>query len=184
VALGVVLSPVCGSAQDKKPAPKNAPEGEPINITANRLNSNPDEKYAEFIGNVKAIQADFVMTSKKLRIYYDGSLMNREKQSSNKDMLKKIVATGKVKVVSEQYTAKAEILEYDVKDQILILSGKNSLVTMGKNSITGSKITFYRAQERFIAEGDSVNRVNLVFFSDGKVSDMFGDQETGGKAKD
>ena len=110
--------------------------------------------------------------------------MNREKQSSNKDMLKKIVASGNVEVVSDQYTAKTERLEYDFKNQILELSGENSKITMGKNSIAGSKITYYRAEERFKVEGGSEKRVNAVFFSDGKVSDMFGDEEPEAKSKE
>jgi lipopolysaccharide export system protein LptA len=75
--MGTAFEPVCGFAQEKKPAPKDEPAGEPIKITADRLDSNPDEKYAEFIGNVEAVQADFVITSKSLRIYYDGSCPGR-----------------------------------------------------------------------------------------------------------
>lgn len=183
-AMGTAFAPVCGFAQEKKSAPKDEPAGEPIKITADRLDSNPDEKYAEFIGNVEVVQADFVITSKSLRIYYDGDLMNREKQSSNKDMLKKIVASGDVVVDSDQYSAKTDRLEYDVQAQILELSGLNSTITMGKNSIAGSKITYYRAQERFKVEGGSDKRVNAVFFSDGKVSDMFGDEGSEAKSKE
>ena len=105
-------------------------------------------------------------------------------QSSNKDMLKKIVASGDVKVVSEQYTAKTVRLEYDLQAQVLELSGLDSTITMGKNSIAGSKITYYRAKERFKVEGGSDKRVNAVFFSDGKVSDMFGDEEEKEKSKE
>ena len=186
-AIGTALPAVSAFSQEEQPAAKedkNDSAGEPIQITADRLDSNPDEKYAEFIGNVKATQADFVITSKSLRIYYDGDLMNREKQTSNKDMLKKIVASGNVEVVSEQYTAKTDRLEYDFQAQVLELSGLNSTITMGKNSIAGSKITYFRAEERFKVEGGSDKRVNAVFFSDGKVSDMFGDERSEKKSKE
>jgi len=173
-AVCTVFAPVCGFAQEEKAAPKDEPAGEPIKITADRLDSNPDEKYAEFIGNVEAVQADFVITSQSLRIYYDGDLMNREKQSSNKDMLKKIVASGDVVVDSDQYSAKTDRLEYDFQAQILELSGLNSTITMGKNSIAGSKITYYRADGRFKVEGGPDKRINATFFSDGSVSDMLG----------
>ena len=45
------------------------PENTPIVITAEQLVSDNKAKFAEFIGNVKATQADFVITSDKLRIY-------------------------------------------------------------------------------------------------------------------
>jgi len=184
VLMGAAFPCVSGFAQDEKPAKEGEPAGQPINITADRLDSNPDEKYAEFIGNVKVTQADFVVTSQSLKIYYDGDLMNSEKQSSNKDMLKKIVASGNVEVDSPQYTAKTDRLEYDVKAQILELSGKDSKITMGKNSIAGSKITYYRAEERFKVEGGTDKRVNAVFFSDGTVSDMLGNEGSDEESKE
>ena len=182
--IGAVYPANYAYSQEEKAAPEDKPSGEPIKIAADRLDSNPDEKYAEFIGNVEASQADFVITSESLKIYYDGDLLNREKQSSNKDMLKKIVASGDVKVVSEQYTAKTDRLEYDFQAQVLELTGLDSTITMGKNSIAGSKIIYYRAEERFKVEGGSDKRVNAVFFSDGKVSDMFGEEKTKEKPKE
>mgnify|MGYP001817327656 CR=1 FL=1 len=97
-------------------------------------------KFAEFTGNVKATQADFVITSDKLRIYYKGELLNSEKEQNDEEMLKKIVATGNVNITSEQFIAKAEKLEYDTASMTIVLIGENSTVINGKNSITGSKI--------------------------------------------
>ena len=182
IALGAALTSASGYAQDEKSAPKGDSAGKPIKISADRLDSNPVEKYAEFIGNVKATQADYEITSNSLRIYYDGDLINRKKGSSGADMLKKIVASGNVEVNSDQFTAKTERLEYDFKAQKLELSGRNSTITIGKNSIAGSKITYYRAEERFKVEGGSDKRVNVEVFSDSKVPDMFDNQETDKKS--
>ncbi len=182
IVLGAAFTSAPGYAQDEKSAPKGDSAGKPIKIAADRLDSNPVEKYAEFIGNVKATQADYEMTSNRLRIYYDGELINRERGSSGADMLKKIVASGNVEVHSDQFTAKTERLEYDFKAQKLELSGRNSTITTGKNSIAGSKITYYRAEERFKVEGGSDERVNLEFFSDGQISDMFDNQKTDKKS--
>jgi lipopolysaccharide transport protein LptA len=186
IALGAAFTSAPGYAQDEKSAPKGDSAGKPIKISADRLDSNPVEKYAEFIGNVKATQAEYEITSNSLRIYYDGDLINREKGSSGADMLKKIVASGNVEVHSDQFAAKTERLEYDFKAQKLELSGRNSTITMGKNSISGSKITYYRAEERFKVEGGSEKRVNVEFFSDSsdsKVSDMFDNQKTDKKSE-
>ncbi len=184
IALSVVLTYAAGFAQDENATQKNESEGSPIRISADRLDSNPVEKYAEFIGNVKATQADYVITSQSLKIYYNGDLINRKKDSSDKDMLQKIVASGDVEVNSNQFTARTERLEYDFKAQKLELSGQNSTITVGKNSITGSKITYYRAEERFKVEGGTDKRVNAVFFSDGSVSDMFSGQGVVNKPKE
>ena len=184
IALGAAFASVSGFAQQEESLQKNESEGAPIKISADRLDSNPVEKYAEFIGNVKATQADYVITSKSMKIYYEGDLLNRQKDSSDKGLLKKIVASGNVEVNSNQFTAKTDRLEYDFKTQTLELSGQNSIITMGKNSIAGSKITYYRAEERFKVEGASDKRVNAVFFSDAKVSNMFGNPESEKKSKE
>ena len=65
-------------------------ENEPIQITADQLISNNEEKYAEFIENVKAIQGDFVITSDKLRIYYQGDPFNNDAKGNDEEMIKKI----------------------------------------------------------------------------------------------
>ena len=145
----------------------------PIVITAEQLDSDNKAKYAEFIGNVKATQADFVITSDKLRIYYKGELLNSEKESSDEELLKKIVATGNVKVTSEEFIAKAEKLEYDTASMTIVLIGENSTVINGKNSIIGSKIILYQKDGRIKVLGDKNKRIKAEFFTKNKTSDDF-----------
>ena len=170
---------VFAAAESKTAAAKNEPEDVPILITADQLISNNEEKYAEFIGNVKATQADFVITSDTLRIYYEGDLLqSEEKTDQNDDMLKKIVATGNVKIRSDQYNADTENAEYDTQTLTIILTGENSTVFSGKSSITGSKIILHRKDGRFKVLGDKKTRVEATIFSGGKASDTFKVEKT------
>ena len=148
-------------------------ENIPIVITAEQLDSDNKAKFAEFIGNVKAVQADFVITSDKLRIYYKGELLNSEKEQNDEEMLKKIVATGNVNITSEQFIAKAEKLEYDTASMTVVLIGDNSTVINGKNSITGSKIILYQKDGRIKVLGGKNKRIKAEFFSKGDSSDAF-----------
>jgi lipopolysaccharide export system protein LptA len=160
--------------ESKTKVADNKPADEPIQIIADQLISDNQEKFADFIGNVVATQADFVINSDKLRIYYRGELLGSEKQSgSNDDMLKKIVATGNVRITSEQYNAEAEEVEYDTAAMTIILTGENSKVISGKNSITGSKIIMYRKEGRVKVESSKSQRVKALFYSEGKASDAF-----------
>ena len=178
--LSMTFAHVSGFAQNQKPANKGEPTEQPIKVSADKLISNSEKKYAEFIGDVKAYQGDAVITSDSLRIYYEGNLLDtdKNKKSTEQTAIKRIVATGNVDFVSEQYTAKTDKLEYDFTTQILVLTGDNSTITMDKNSIVGSKITYYRADGRFKVEGGPDKRINATFFSDGKVSDMLGSGES------
>jgi len=164
---------IAAGQSDTKAAAKQT-EDEPIQITADQLISDNKEQYAEFIGNVKAIQADWVITSDKLRIYYVGELLNsQEKSNSDEQSLKKIVATGHVKIRSDQYSADAETAEYDTIAKTIILSGEDATVFKGKNSITGSKIILYQKDGRVKVEGSKDKRIKAVFYSEGKASDAF-----------
>ncbi len=160
---------------DKPKADKSdtKPENTPIVITAERLVSDNKAKFAEFIGNVKATQADFVITSDKLRIYYKGELLNTEKKESDEDILKKIVATGNVQITTDQYIAITEELEYDRASMEITLTGENSSVKYGKDSITGSKIILYQNDGRVKVLGSEKNRIKAEFFSKGETSDAF-----------
>ena len=161
-----------GQPETKKDAKQT--QEEPIQITADQLISENEKKYAEFIGNVKAVQADWVITSDKLRIYYEGDLLNSEEKSSTAEQsLKKIVATGNVKIRSEQYSADAEVAEYDRESMTITLTGEESKVFSGKNSITGSKIIFYQKDGRIKVEGSKSKRIKAVFYSESKPSDAF-----------
>ena len=143
----------------------------PIVITAEELDSDNKAKFAEFIGNVKAIQADYVITSDKLRIYYKGELLNSEKEQNDEEILKKIVATGNVNITSEQFIAKAEKLEYDTASMTIVLIGENSTVINGKNSITGSKIILYQKDGRIKVLGGKNKRIKAEFFTKSETSD-------------
>ena len=165
---------VFAAGESKTAATETKPEDVPILITADQLVSNNEEKYAEFIGNVKAAQADFVITADTLRIYYEGDLLDtEEKTSRNDDMLKKIVATGNVKIRSDQYNADTENAEYDTQTLTIILTGENSKVFSGKSSITGSKIILHRKDGRVKVLGGKKKRVEATIYSGGKASDAF-----------
>jgi lipopolysaccharide export system protein LptA len=53
----------------------------------------------------------------------------------------------------------------------IVLSDKNSTVISGKNSISGSKITLYRKQQRIKVEGSAQDRIKAIFYSKGESLD-------------
>ena len=174
IATAALVTGAASAADKSKVETSDAkPENSPIIITAEQLDSDNKAKFAEFSGNVKAIQADFVITSDKLRIYYKGELLNTEEKRNDEEALKKIVATGNVKITSDQYIAKTEKLEYDTASMTIILTGENSTVISGKNSITGSKIILYQKDGRVKVLGSKNKRIKAEFFSKGETSDAF-----------
>ena len=170
VVAAALVATVAWAAEDSK---NTQAESEPIQIVADELMSFNEEKYADFIGNVKVTQGDFTITADKLRIHYRGELLDNEKKGSEEDIIQKIVATGKVKITSEQYEALADKAEYDTDTKTVILSGENAKVISGKNSISGSVIRLNQQSGQVKVEGSATKRIKAEFFTKGKTSDAF-----------
>jgi len=141
---------------------------EKIHVTADSLSSESDARFAEFKGNVKVTQGDFVIKSDSLKIFYKE--VGGEKKAGTTESIDKIIATGNVKIESEETTAFSRQAEYDTNSMIMVLTGEDSRVFDKKNSVTGSKITFNRKDGLVKAEGDRNRRVNAVFFPDEKTT--------------
>ena len=160
----MLLAPF-GFAEDQ-PAEKDKNQvDEQIQIVADKLITNNAEKYAEFIGDVRASQGNFTITSEHLRIYYKDNLDNLQNQTGSQELIKRIVASGHVKISSDQYTAETERVEYDLDSTVLVLTGENSTIKRGKNFITGSKITVHRKDGQIVVERGAEKRVKARFYS-------------------
>lgn len=137
---------------------------EQIQIVADKLITNSAEKFAEFIGDVRATQGNLEITSERLRIYYGDHPDRNKDQTGRQESIKRVVASGNVQISSEKYKAETDQAEYHPDTQVLVLSGENSTVTSGENILTGSKITVYRKDGQIKVEGSPHKRVKAVFY--------------------
>ena len=153
------------SSADKAGPPENDLATQPIEITADRLVSHGDQNYAEFIGNVEAAQGNFSINSDTLKITYQRSADAGTKGVSGADSIEKIEAIGRVKIKSDNRRAETDRAEYRMQDEIIELIGENSFLTDGKNTLTGSKITWRRKTGEITVAGSDQKRVKAVFYS-------------------
>ena len=161
----VALSPVLSFGAQVPAAEAAAPlSSEKIHVTADRMVVDNLARTAEFSGRVRAVQGTFVITSQSLKIYYRTTDKASSVVSENNDSIERIVANGDVKILMDDKVATTPTAEYRIDTRILVLSGTGSKITSAQNSITGSKITFYRTDERVIVEGQADKRVEAVFY--------------------
>jgi lipopolysaccharide export system protein LptA len=153
------------SAADKTGPSENILTTQPIEITADRLVSHGDQNFAEFIGNVEAAQGNFSINSDRLKITYQRSADAGTKGVSDADSIEKIEAIGRVKIKADDRRAETDRAEYRMKDEVVELIGDNSFVTDGKNTLTGSKITWHRKTGEINVAGSDQKRVKAVFYS-------------------
>lgn len=136
----------------------------PIQITADQLISDNNEKYAEFIGNVNAVQGDWVINSDRLRIYFASG--GRDQTGAAQGSFRQIVASGNVRIKFDNKVAVTERAVYTRNTDVLVLSGANSKVVEGRSSIVGEKITVDRGKGKTSVEGGKDGtQVSVKFFT-------------------
>ncbi len=164
-------------------APGGGKSQEPTEILADRLVNHAAEKYAEFTGSVQATQGNFSMTADELRVYYTGDLFNPQGSTAAPTEINRIVARGRVHIVSDQYIADADRMEYDPATDVLTLTGESAKVTSGRNYISGSKITLNRRDGKALAESGPATRVKAFLHQDDKGKEAGTDAPPAGKPK-
>ena len=139
-------------------------KNEKIHITADKLISDHEAKYAEFIGNVKATQRDTVITADKLKIFFKRGMDNKKNPLAGDESIKKIVANGNVQIKFDNRVAVTQQAVYITETRVLVLSGADSKIISGNNSISGEKITVYRTDGRIQVESGKGERVEAVLY--------------------
>ncbi len=133
-----------------------------IHVSADKLISDRNAKYAEFIGNVVAVRGSATLTCNKLKVFY---LEKEEKSKKNEQSgaIDKMVASENVKLKFEDKIAVAEKAVYTAVDDSIVLTGGNPKVTSGNSYVSGDKITLYRTDGKIIVDRGKTERVNAKF---------------------
>ena len=136
-----------------------------IYITADKLITDTNEKNAVFVGNVRATQGTTVITSDRLKVYYREQPGQQQQPEADADVISRIIAQGNVKIVFDNQVATTAHAEYLADEGIVVLSGSDTTIVSGSNSISGNKITLFRNDGRIQVEGSKEKRVEAFFHS-------------------
>lgn len=134
-----------------------------IHINADRLISNIEDGWAQFAGNVYVTGKSLSIKSDSLKIYYKRSLKGKPKPSAGQEAIEKIIATGNVHIKSAELVAISSQAIYTKQTGIIVLSGHDSKVVSGHNSIAGSQIILYMDNEGIKVTGSGNKRVEAEF---------------------
>jgi lipopolysaccharide export system protein LptA len=109
---------------------------EQIEITANNLAVDQNQKTATFTGQVEAIQGVVKLKADKMIAFYV-----EEKDQMAKGAISKILTFGNVFISNDQQTASGDEGEYKVYEEIIELKGSVVLIK-GKNIVKGNRIIY------------------------------------------
>jgi len=124
----------------------------PVNINADALEYDNSANRIIFNGNVVARQGDIVFFADKMDVLY-----------TEGGDLKKITATGNVKVTQGERIATGKKIIFHSPDQKIVVTG-NPRVWQGDNVIQGKKITVFLKEDRSVVEGGPESRVNATIY--------------------
>jgi lipopolysaccharide export system protein LptA len=140
----------------------------PIHITADRMETNQDERTIIFESHVVAQQDDVTITSNRLKV----TLLPGEKKPASAgttatERIDYIEFEGDVKVTQQDRLATANKAIFYQKEQKIILHGR-PVVTKGQDRIEGDLITIYLKEGRSVVEGGGGAPVQAVLFPEKK----------------
>jgi lipopolysaccharide export system protein LptA len=177
---------LAASAQSAVQGVPNAMQGfsqnrdQPIQIEAASLEMRDKKKEATFSGNVKVVQGDTTMTSKKLVVFYESSSAGAPPPANTKaaaqsaaplqsatpgpggaSSIKRLEARGNVKVTQKDQVVTGESAVFDTKTNLITMLG-GVVLTQGGNVLRGDRLLV-----------DMTTGVSRVESDTGKVQGLF-----------
>lgn len=147
VMLGVALAALsvsAATAQDAQGrlAGLKLSGDQPIQIEADKLEIRENENVAIYSGNVNVVQGPTQLKAGTMTVFYAKKDPNAPVPASGGGAsIDRLEVAGKVYVKSEGRVATGDKGTFDMKTEILVLSGKQVVLTEGPNVLTGCKLT-------------------------------------------
>lgn len=156
IALGLASGSVLAQESQSRMTSLNLSNDQPISIESDKLEVRDNDRMAIFTGNVSVAQGQTLMKAGKMTVYYVGQA--RDAASGNSQPaaqpaaagagaaagsadIERIEVDGKVYVKSESQVATGDRATFDMRSEMLTLSGKEVVLTEGENVIVGCKLT-------------------------------------------
>ncbi len=169
----------------------------PIDIESDRLEVDDKKHTAIFIGNVSATQGDNNLKAPRLEVFYENA--NQQQTADKSGQASKAatpvktasagapadpVSSGQIKLIhamggkvvvtstKDQQEATGDDAIYDVKAQLVTMTGKEVVLTKDKNKVKGTKLVIDLTTGRATVLNPEKTRIRAVF-----------QQETGANGK-
>lgn len=140
---------------------------EPIQIESDRLEVRDKDRQAIFTGNVSVVQGTTLLKSGRMIVHYaagEGSV------ATGASDIERLEVDGKVYVKSETQVATGDRGTFDMKTEVLVLTGEKVVLTEGDNIIVGCKLTVQMksGKARFDGCEGSKNKGRIIMQLDPK----------------
>jgi lipopolysaccharide export system protein LptA len=143
--------------ENKANKKKQASAADTVTLTATRLLYADNDRKAHYEGGVLAQSPAFTASANAMDVF----LLPRVQASGNQSLttsgqLDRMVAQGDVKIQQSTRRAQGRTLVYTAADDKFVLTGgPPSIFDAERGKITGVSLTFFRADDRVLVEGEA-----------------------------
>lgn len=116
-------------------------DGEPIDIEASELRVEDNNSTATFVGDVVVTQGETSLKTQRLKVFYIGSGAEQSKDSAVQQRISRLEAAGGVFISSKDQTARGDAASFDMNREIMVMTGKEVVLSQGPNVVVGNKLT-------------------------------------------
>lgn len=113
---------------------------QPVQVEGDTLEVLEDQRRAVFNGNVRVTQGETVLRTGRLVIYYGGGSTSGSITAGG-SKIEKLEAAGGVNIQSGAQVATGDTGVFDMRTEVLVLSGKRVTLSEDGNVATGCKLT-------------------------------------------
>ncbi|WP_173934463.1 LptA/OstA family protein [Chelativorans sp. Marseille-P2723] len=164
VAAGLLLLASASLAQEgRRFDGLNLSNDEPIQIESDRFEVDENQHLATFSGNVSVIQGPTIFKASRMKVFYRS---NGGSATTGSADIERLEADGGVYVKSENQVATGDHGTFDMATEVLVLSGKEVVLSEGENVIVGCKLTVQiksgQATLESCEEAGSTGRVRML----------------------
>ncbi|WP_083867729.1 LptA/OstA family protein [Pseudaminobacter salicylatoxidans] len=116
---------------------------DPIQIESDKLEVRESDSVAIFSGNVTVVQGPTLLKAGKMTVYYakDGKENGGGSAATGSANIDRLEVDDKVYVKSKTQVATGDRGTFDMKSEVLVLSGKEVVLSEGSNVLVGCKLT-------------------------------------------
>lgn len=120
---------------------------QPIQIESDKLEVRDTDGMAIFTGNVHVVQGDTLMKSGRMTVYYskEGGATPAVAGTPDASSIERIEVDNKVYVKTESQVATSDAATFDMITEVLVMTGKEVVLSDGGNVIVGCKLTVQMA---------------------------------------
>lgn len=148
-AAGIAIlsaSSIAAAQEPSAPVPGLKLSGDqPIQIESDKLEVNESKSMAVFTGNVNVVQGDTLLKAGRMTVYYkpDPKTGGAPTTTTGSTAIDRLEVEGKVYVKSGTQVGTGDRGTFDVDSNVLVLSGKEVVLSDGPNVLKGCKLTVH-----------------------------------------